>query len=120
MNLRPLIAVAGAATLTLLGLGGVASLAQADERGETRTQLVRFADLNLGSEAGLQALYRRLENAADNVCGPESVLGSRAVSAEWRACVASAVRAAVLSIDRPNVTAYYAAYVRHRALAVSG
>lgn len=57
---------------------------------------VRYADLNLGSEAGSAALYARLESAARAVCGPSDIrdLGQfAAVQACQKAAIAQAVHA---------------------------
>jgi len=112
MNLRRTPEFLAAATLSALTLLGTASLAHADVPSDTERQTVRFDDLNLTTPAGLQALYLRIQNAAHDVCGPSHVLGSRIVSEAWKECVSASVRDAVLKINRPSLTAYYATQLR--------
>jgi UrcA family protein len=71
------------------------------------TYEVRFGELNLDARAGAEVLYRRIQNAARNVCGPAERTGSHIRSAAWEKCVASAVRTAVYHVDRPVLTGYY-------------
>jgi UrcA family protein len=68
---------------------------------------VRFGDLNLEQPRGVSVLYRRLRNAAEHVCGEPERPGSGFTSPDWRACVAQAVERAVVTVDRPALTAYY-------------
>ena len=112
MNLRRTPAFVAAAMLATVTLMGTASLAHAAAPSEIETQTVRFGDLNLGSQAGLQALYLRIQNAAQNVCGPSLVTGTHLVSEAWRDCVSASVRDAILKINRPSLTAYYATQLR--------
>jgi UrcA family protein len=73
-------------------------------------KLVRFSDLNLNNREGAKLLYRRIRSAAREVCGPALRTGTRIPSAEWQACVANAVTAAVQGVDRPMLTAYHDEY----------
>ena len=112
MNLRRTPAFAAAAMLAALTMLGTASLAHADARSETEQRTVRFGDLNLGTQAGLQALYLRIQNAARDVCGPAEIMGTRLVSTAWKDCVSASVRDAILTINRPSLTAFYATQLR--------
>jgi UrcA family protein len=85
--------------------GAFASTPPAGE--EVRRIVVRFGDLNLEQPAGVAALYRRLKLAAKQVCGESEPPGSAITSAAWRACEAQAVDRAVVTVDRPSLTAYY-------------
>jgi UrcA family protein len=80
---------------------------------EPPTKVVRFSDLNLNKREGVQVLYRRLQGAARDVCGPAESTGARIPSAEWRACLASAVKAAVQGVDQPLLTAYHVEQTEH-------
>jgi UrcA family protein len=91
----------------LAGLVAAPSLARADSLVEPPTKIVRFADLNLNSRQGVEALYRRIQGAARDVCEPLEHAGGRIPSSAWQACVANAVRTAVQGVDRPLLTAYY-------------
>jgi UrcA family protein len=68
---------------------------------------VHFGDLNLDQTAGAAVLYRRIEHAAERVCGEPQLTGTHQVSPNWRRCVAQAVDRAVVAVDRPALTAYH-------------
>ena len=67
---------------------------------------VRYADLDLSRHEGAQALYRRLQGAAQQVCGPFDGrdLNSAALH---RACLAQAITEAVVKVDQPLLTAFW-------------
>jgi UrcA family protein len=73
---------------------------------------VHFGDLNLDHPAGITALYRRLNIAAERDCGEPLITGSHVVSSYWRSCVAQAVDGAVRALDRPALTAYHRAHTK--------
>ena len=112
MNRRRTRAFVAAVTLAGLTLIGTASLAHAAAPASTDSVVVRFDDLNLGTQAGLQALYRRIQNAARSVCGSPDVLGSHIASEAWKDCVSESVHDAILKVNRPSLTAYYATQLR--------
>jgi len=68
---------------------------------------VHFGDLNIDQTAGAAVLYRRIQLAAEQVCGEPQLTGSHMVSPVWRRCVAQAVDGAVVALDRPALTAYH-------------
>jgi UrcA family protein len=74
---------------------------------EAASVVVGFAGLDLAQPAAVEALYRRLKQAAAEVCGDATHPGTRIVSASWRACTAKAVADAVAALDRPLLTAYH-------------
>jgi UrcA family protein len=98
---------------TLLALSGFAvpSLADADSdrvgRHEVRAQLVKYGDLSLDSAAGADALVRRIETAARDVCGdrpgPRGLTEHRFV----RQCARAAGEAAVYEVGHPMVIGRY-------------
>jgi UrcA family protein len=108
MNIRRTTGLIAAAGLILGMLTGVASLAHADVDSNLPSRTVRYDDLNLSTQAGVQSLYRRIQYAAREVCGPEEVPGTRLTSPQWKDCVTSSIRQAVLSVNQPALTAYYA------------
>jgi UrcA family protein len=75
--------------------------------------VVRFPDLDLARSEGTTLLYRRLKGAAETICAP---LEDRDLARHMRfkACVQSAVRAAVAKVDAPALTAYYEANTNGR------
>lgn len=87
------------ATALLLACGLVASNAHGDE---VRSETVKFADLNVGTSAGAEALYGRIHAAARRVCDQP---------AAWRAavsaCVTKAESEAIVKVNIPLLTAFY-------------
>ena len=70
-----------------------------------RTETVQFGDLDLSSQPGAIALFRRLHNAAHDVCNqpagdPQFAMGL------YKYCVDRALREAVSAVDQPVLTAY--------------
>lgn len=62
---KTILAVAAvSAALVNVGIAAAPAMAQAPE-----TIAVSFADLNLGNQAGRDALDRRIESAANQLCG---------------------------------------------------
>jgi UrcA family protein len=69
---------------------------------DSRSETVKFADLNLGSQAGVEALYGRIHAAAWRVCDqPAGEL--RAVSS----CMRKAESEAIGKVNVPLLTAFY-------------
>ena len=62
---------------------------------------VRYGELNLDNEKGVAVLYRRLQRAAEYVCGvePYSVSRSRTRQAATAACYSATLSASVDKID---------------------
>ncbi len=73
----------------------------------TKSQVVRFGDLNLGSDEGARTLYGRITLAARRVCSEAD--DSRLGNSDYRKCVKKAVDDAVAQVDRP------ALYVVHQS-----
>ncbi len=66
--------------------------------GEAKQVTVRFADLNLANDAGVEALYSRIRGAAREACaGAEG--RSAAQRSEWNACMSVAMDGAVASVN---------------------
>jgi UrcA family protein len=72
----------------------------------SRFQVVRYGDLDLESEAGNEALYRRLRGAAARVCSVPAHLARLGRSDENR-CRNAALSRAVRAIGRNSLTAVY-------------
>ena len=99
-----------AALLLLAGAWQYDALAAAPEAptaGDVSQITVHFGDLNIDRTAGATVLYRRIRHAAERACGDPQLPGSHVVSLDWRRCVAQAIDQAVVSVDRPALTAYY-------------
>lgn len=75
----PLIALAALGSLALAGTAHAESMA------------IQYNDLNLSTEQGQKTLERRIDAAANKVCGAENArTGTRLLSREQRECVAEA------------------------------
>ena len=68
---RPILIAIASGLITAAVIKATPALAQ--EAPAVRATVVHTADLNLGREAGLRQLDRRLSNAAREVCGDASV-----------------------------------------------
>ena len=91
----------------LLATGNFA-LATAADNVQTRSETVRFPDINMGSVEGAAVLYTRITRAADNVCGDTSSGRLLSIQGDYERCMQSAVGNAIAYINEPVVTAYAA------------
>jgi UrcA family protein len=72
---------------------------------DVHSQTVKFADLNLSTPAGVEALYRRIHAAAQRVCGYEATSAyGRDI---WQNCVRPTVDATVAKVNNPQLTALH-------------
>jgi len=83
-----------------------ASSAWAGDSSETRAVPVRFADLDTASAAGAEALYNRIENAAQSVCHEIRPGRNVGLIAPYAHCVREAIAGAISRVDLPAVSAY--------------
>lgn len=111
--LVPLLLVSGAvATVGAQAAGGPASVGVGADG--NRFQVVRYGDLDLASESGNQALYRRLRGAAARVCSVPAHLTRLGRSDENR-CRHAALSRAVRAVGRNSLTAVYLDHARRLA-----
>jgi UrcA family protein len=66
---------------------------------------VKYSDLEIGSRAGAQVLLKRIEAAANTVCGGAPDIRQLGQLARFEACHRSAVARAVVAVDSPVLTA---------------
>ena len=85
-----------------LGCVLVASNAYADD--QVRSETVKFADLNVNTQAGAETLYGRIHAAARRVCDQP---GNWMLGAGTSACVTKAEGEAIGKVSLPLLTAYY-------------
>jgi UrcA family protein len=102
-NLTPVLALALIATSFF-------NVARADTFGDTRSQIVRFTDLDINNSSGVKILYRRLNIAANNVCRELEPGRSLLLVAPHRACVHAALSKALADVGNTAVLAYAAAH----------
>ena len=74
---------------------------------DVRTEVVRFADLDLTRPAGAQELYRRIEQAARDVCEARGA-DYYGLSADTT-CRRSAIAHAIRHVGAPLLTEHYQA-----------
>ena len=86
----------------------VAVYAEPDSSFEMRhSTSVRVEKVNFVQRDEVAALYQRISYAADQVCGPRAMTGSYYTSPGYNRCYNKAVDAAVGSVNRAELTAYY-------------
>jgi len=72
---------------------------------DVRSVTVSYADLDLSSPAGANALYRRIQAAAKQVCGHAGAdLIEQSI---WKACYRNAIGDAVAKVNNPVLTAVH-------------
>jgi UrcA family protein len=85
-----------------MALACVLVASNAHAGGQGRSETVSFADLDLSTSAGVEALYGRIHAAARHVCTePSEQLR------DYMACVSKAEGEAVGKVNRPLLTAFY-------------
>ena len=89
------------ATLGVAVLGFTAHADEAAAAADSRA--VRYADLNLNTMAGAKVLYKRIQLAAEQVCGDA---GSRQLdqAAAAKACMDQAIDSSVRAVNRMLLT----------------
>ena len=98
------------ATLALSALACTSLLlaipAHAQDRDNAPTKIVRYADLNLNTQQGIDTLYQRLQSASRSVC---SQFKSRDLSMRkhWQDCYRQALSGAVNKINVEKLTALH-------------
>lgn len=71
---------------------------------------ITYQDLNLATPAGVEALYRRVQQAASEYCqATRGPTGTR-VSVAFSRCVTDAIATTVKSIDHPGLSALHATH----------
>lgn len=89
-------------------------IAHAGERDAISVE-VRYADLDLSHQAGVDAMINRIERAAQTAC---QARGGRAPISAWRAeraCVRETATNAVHALNEPRVSTRYAERMGERA-----
>jgi UrcA family protein len=92
--------ILGYTSAMLLACVLVAFNAHAGDQG--RSETVKFADLNLSTQAGVEALYKRINAAAWRVCRQPA--GEQAAA---RTCERKAESDAIGKVNAPLLTAFY-------------
>ena len=98
--------ILGIAALALVG----SFQAQAGDINHERQVVVRYDDINVKQASGARILLARIDEAADNVCGPQPDIRQLGAWKSFRDCRKTAMDTAMASlpfdlmaaIDRPN------------------
>lgn len=88
------------------------SQAASNQQVSMNSVVVSYADLDLSRDQNVVALYQRLQNAANKVCGAsENRVGARITARKLEraaeVCAASALEQAIANIDNPRLTALH-------------
>jgi UrcA family protein len=78
--------------------------ASAEDRDDAPTAHVYFGDLNLGNPTGVQMLYRRINLAANKVCGQADLRDLRATERKEQ-CIEHAIDEAIATVNNPKLSA---------------
>ena len=73
----------------------------------TPSVTVHFADLNPATAQGARALYDRIADAAQSVCGPSFSLWDDNAHRTWKTCYRATIAHTVRQINRPELTALH-------------
>ena len=101
------------AGLALVLLGGLAGVIAAGAAGAATSDsdvpsvVVKFNDLTLDTDDGVNRLYRRIESAARRVC-PDGIMGDLAAQQQVERCRRQAMTRAIRQIDNPRLAALHA------------
>jgi UrcA family protein len=94
--------------MTAVGTMGWATMVRADNAEyEVPKQVVRFADLDIDSLLGASALYRRIERAAERVCGAPGDIRDLPNAMRLDSCKQQAVERAVNSVNSIVLTSLH-------------
>lgn len=97
---RPLLA-------TVCAIGLCAGARASDQNYDVPRQVVKYADLNLNSLAGVSMLYRRIRQAAVRVCGDPADARELSKWARLRTCNEQAVARAVDAVNSSALTSFH-------------
>ena len=105
---------AGAAALALTFLTLLTVDARAEvPKGNPPSVTVSYSDVAFGNTEGAAQVYRKLKNAARQVCGVTSSGQTLEMRVSARDCFDEALAEAVRKIDRPTLSALHAANTRN-------
>ena len=71
------------------------------------SKTVTYADLNLKSQAGVETLYKRIRQAAYEVCQIPTGTHQIMIESEFKACKADAIDRAIAQTNVPKLTALH-------------
>lgn len=98
------------ATLSAIAFCAAPAFAQDNSTTQLRQVEVRYGDLNVYSEAGADALIRRIGQATDQVCGEHAGPASMQEHHSVGNCRVEVAENAISDVGNPVVTARYYGY----------
>jgi len=110
MNIRQQIfrqLLAGTLATSLCGASSGIASAEGSDSAAPKSMVVRFGDLNLSSQAGVEELYGRIRRAADIVCNETRPSTTTPFSPAAQKCKAEVVSATVGKINNKVLTAMH-------------
>lgn len=97
-------------SLSALAAVGIILLGNVSQAGEATDgppqRVVKYADLSLTNSAAVEVLYRRIQNAATEVCGSVDPR-EFARAAQAKVCTDRAIAKAVSAINSPLLTSHF-------------
>ncbi len=85
-------------------------LAASPAAADAPTIRISYQDANLATPAGVEVLYRRVQQAASEYCQATRALTGTRVSSAFNRCLKDAVATTVKTIDHPGLSALHAAH----------
>ncbi|HEX2788945.1 MAG TPA: UrcA family protein [Steroidobacteraceae bacterium] len=104
-------AVAAVASVALTAVC-IANGVTSESRSPPPSVKVAYAGLDLSQPVGAQLLYRRLQQAAQGVCGRLDPVDTAAYL-RWQHCYDGALQRAVLQVNAPELLALYRSDAGH-------
>jgi UrcA family protein len=105
-------ALAAAASVAITAVGIASGITTSSRAATSATIEVRYAGLDLSQPVGAQLLYRRLQQAAQGVCGKLDPIDVGAYL-RWQHCYDAALQRAVLQVNAPQLLAVYRSDAGH-------
>jgi UrcA family protein len=108
-------AVAAVASVAITAIGiasGIAPSITGESHAAPASIKVAYAGLDLSQPVSAQLLYRRLQQAAQGVCGRLDPIDTAAYL-RWQHCYDGALRRAVLQVNAPELLAVYRSDAGH-------
>jgi len=97
-----------ATTIVCAVASSLTAVCAAADSSDFPSVVVKFADLNLSNPEGVTALYRRIHNAARDVCKSYDIRsGSYTLAGSGDPCVRKAIQDAVNKVGHPALLALY-------------
>jgi UrcA family protein len=111
LNMKSMKILMALAALSVTGITAAHAAAR-----DTNSVVVRYGDLNLDSQAGINTLHKRIRNAAESVCGPleTKVLGLREA---YDSCVKQAIEDGVAAVNNTSLSQFNATRTKRSVLA---